>query len=102
MKLGTPRRITAAVEQVKNQPVAAANGAAGVLGIAISFGLPITPDQKIGLTSAIVGAANWWVHNHVVPVAKLVAGTVAQSAPGQPVTIVAPDGVTTTVVGGSA
>jgi hypothetical protein len=101
MKLGTPRRVSAAVEQVKNQPVAAANGAAGLLGLAISFGLPISPDQKIGLTSALVAGANWWVHNHVVPVNKLVSGTVTQSAAGQPVTVVAPDGAVVTV-GGSA
>jgi len=90
------------VEQVKNQPVAVANGAAGLLGLAVSFGLPITPDQKIGLASSFVGIANWWVHSQVVPVNKLVSGDVSQSAAGEPVTIVSPDGATTTVGEGGA
>ena len=83
--------------RVKNQPIAVANGAAGLLALAVSFGLPLSPDQKIELSSAFVAVGNWWAHTQVVPVNKLVQGTVTQSAAGAPVTITAPDGATTTV-----
>jgi hypothetical protein len=87
------------VERVKNEPVALANGAAGALGIAVSFGAPITPDQKIELAGAFVGVANWWARSQVVSVNKLVQGSVAQSAPGQPVTITPPSGPAQTIGG---
>ena len=89
--------LTSLTTRVKNQPIAAANGAAGILALAVSFGLPISPDQKIELSSAFVGIANWWAHNQVVPTNKLVQGAVSQSAAGAPVTIVSPDGATVTV-----
>jgi hypothetical protein len=97
----TPKRLTAAVARVKNEPLATANGLAGALGIAVSFGLPISPDQKIGLTSAFVGIANWWARSQVVPVDKLVSGTVAQSGPGGPVTITPTSGQPLTIGGTS-
>jgi hypothetical protein len=101
MKFTALRPVRAAVERAKNEPVALANGAAGALGIAVSFGLPITPDQKIGLTSAFVGIANWWARSQVVPVDKLVQGTVAQSGPGEPVTVTPPSGQPLTIGGTS-
>ena len=96
-----PKRLAPIVERVKNQPIAAANGAALALGIAASFGLPITDDQKVQLGVGLAAAANWWAHNQVVPVNKLVSGTVTQSAAGEPVTVTSPDGAVVTVGGGA-
>jgi len=91
------RALASLTTQVKNQPIAVANGAAGLLALAISFGLPIDPAQKIELSSVFVGIGNWWAHTQVVPVNKLVQGAVTQSVAGAPVTIVSPDGATVTV-----
>jgi Flp pilus assembly protein TadG len=92
-------RVAPIVERVKNEPVAAATGASLALGLAASFGLPITSDQKLELGGALVAAANWWARSKSVSTNKLVSGDVSQSAAGQPVTIVSPDGATTTVGG---
>jgi hypothetical protein len=92
-----PAALAAVVERVKNEPIAVANGAAAVLGVAASFGLPIAPDQKLELTGAFVGLANWWARSKSMSVNKLVTGEVLQSGPGEPVTVIASDGATTTV-----
>jgi hypothetical protein len=94
-------RVAPIVERVKNEPVAAATGASLALSLAASFGLPITPDQKLELGGALVAAANWWARSKSVSTNKLVQGAVVQSAAGEPVTIVSPDGATTTVGGTS-
>ena len=91
--------LSGAVDRIKNEPVAVATGASMALGLAASFGLPITPDQKLELGAALVAAANWWARSKSVSTNKLVSGDVSQSAAGQPVTIVSPDGATTTVGG---
>jgi hypothetical protein len=97
LKARVSARVSPLVERVKNEPIAVGNGAALALGIAVSFGLPIAPEQKIELSGAFVGLANWWARSKSVPVNKLVTGEVLQSGPGEPVTVIAPDGATTTV-----
>lgn len=89
--------LAATARQLKNEPIVVANGAAGLLALAASFGLPISPDQKTELAAAFLGIANWLARSQTVAVNKLVTGAVEQSAAGQPVTIVEPSGATTTV-----
>jgi len=86
-------------ERIRNEPVAVATGASMALGLAASFGLPITPDQKLELGGAFVAVANWWARSKVVSTNKLVKGAVMQSAAGSPVTLTAPNGDTTTIGG---
>jgi hypothetical protein len=88
----------ATVMRIKNEPIAIANGAAGALGIAASFGLPISPDQKLELAGAFVGIANWWARSQVVPTARLTSGTVMPSGPGEPVVVAPSDGSAAVVV----
>jgi len=85
------------MERIRNEPVAVATGASMALGLAASFGLPISPDQKLELGGAFVAAANWWARSKVVSTNRLVQGSVTQSAAGAPVTITAPNGNTTTI-----
>jgi len=83
------------------QPVVLTNVVGVAVGVAtLSTSLPA--DLKAGIVTAIVGVVTLFVPSQVVPVDKLVQGSVAQSAAGQPVTITPPSGPAQTIGGTAA
>jgi hypothetical protein len=59
----------------------------------------IVGSGEVAPADLVPNARNWWARSKSVSTNKLVSGDVSQSAAGQPVTIVSPDGATTTVGG---
>ena len=85
-------------EKLAGQPVVLTNLVGVVVGVA-TLATPLPSDLKAGIVAAIVGVVTVFVPSQVVPVDKLVQGTVASSAPGQPVTITPPSGPAQTIGG---
>ena len=85
-------------EKLAGQPVVLTNVVGVVVGVA-TLATPLPPDLKAGIVAALVGVVTLFVPSQVVPVYKLVQGSVAQSAPGQPVTITPPSGPAQTIGG---
>jgi xanthosine utilization system XapX-like protein len=82
--------------KLAGQPVVLTNVVGVVVGVA-TLATPLPAELKTGLVAAIVGVVTVFVPSQVVPVDKLVQGTVAQSAAGQPVTITPPVGPAQTI-----
>lgn len=102
MRLPLTARLTSRLGPVgaklANQPVVLTNLAGTVVGVA-ALVAPIDDTLKALIVGSIVGVVTLFAPSQTVPVNKLVSGDVSQSAAGQPVTIVSPDGATTTVGG---
>jgi hypothetical protein len=84
--------------KLAGQPVVLTNVVGVVVGVA-TLATPLPDELKAGIVAAIVGVVTLFAPSQVVPVDTLVQGTVAQSAPGQPVTLTAPSGATQTIGG---
>ena len=91
-------RLQPVADKLANQPVVLTNLAGTVIG-AVALVAPIDADLKAALIGSVVGVVTLFSKSQVVPVNKLVSGAVAQSAPGEPVSITSPEGTTTTVGG---
>jgi hypothetical protein len=85
------------VERVRNEPVIATNIVAAGISVVIGFGVDLSADLKAGIIGLVAGAATLFGRAQVIPVDKLVAGTVLASAPGEPVTVL-PSGADTVMV----
>ena len=86
--------------KLAGQPVVLTNVVGVVVGVA-TLATPLPDELKALVVSAIVGVVTLFVPSQVVPVDKLVQGSVAQSAAGEPVTITPPSGPAQTI-GGTA
>jgi hypothetical protein len=84
--------------KLAGQPVVLSNVTGVVVGLA-TLGAPIPDTLKVGIVSAIVGVVTLFVPSQVVPVDKLVQGSVGASAAGAPVTITPPGGPAQTIGG---
>jgi hypothetical protein len=81
-----------AVDRVRDEPVLASNLTAAALSVAVGLGAPLTVDVKTGIIGLVIGVAALFARAKVIPVDKLVASAVTQSAPGEAVTVTPPDG----------
>ena len=93
------RRLSAVGATVRNEPVVIPQLVGFGIDLLVGFGTPVTPDLKIGAVGLVTTLATLFGRSQSVAVNKLVAGDVSQSAPGQPVTITAPDGAVQTIGG---
>jgi len=85
--------------KLAGQPVVLTNVVGVLVGVA-TLATPLPADLKAGIVAALVGVVTLFVPSQVVPVDKLVQGTVTQSGPGQPV-IVTPSGGQPLSIGGT-
>lgn len=86
--------------KLAGQPVVLTNVVGVVIGVA-TLSTPLPSDLKAGIVAAIVGVVTLFTPSQVVPVDKLVSGTVAQSGPGEPVIVTPPSGPPL-IIGGTA
>ena len=84
--------------KLAGQPVVLTNVVGVVVGVA-TLATPLPDELKAGIVASIVGVVTLFVPSQVVPVDKLVQGTVAQSDAGQPVTITPLTGPAQTIGG---
>lgn len=84
--------------KLAGQPVVLTNVLGVMVGVA-TLSTPLPSDLKTGIVAAIVGVVTLFAPSQVVPVDKLVQGTVAQSGPGQPVVVIPPSGKPLTIGG---
>jgi hypothetical protein len=92
-----PAALTAAVEKIKNEPVVASQLVGFGFDMVIGLGAPVTADLKLAAVGMVTTIATLFGRSKSTAVNKLVTGEVLQSGPGEPVTVIAPDGATTTM-----
>jgi hypothetical protein len=92
-----PAVLAAAVERVKNEPVIASQLVGFGVDLAVGFGAPVTADLKLAAVGMVTTIATLFGRAKSTSVNKLVTGEVLQSGPGEPVTVIASDGATTTM-----
>ena len=61
--------MNALIALIQREPVILTNAAAAVIALAVAFGLPVTPDQKVAILGVVGLVATVVARSQVTPVA---------------------------------